>query len=186
MKRLLTALAALLIAASPTVAQDRHDEREHGDRDRNEGHGRQDNRGERIPDRGPRPERGHQRDHDDNRNYADRPGHPNAPHVHANNQWYGHDGGRGDGHYRVEHPWEHGRFRGGFGRGHIYQLTGGNRERFWFGGFYFNVAPYDYRFCDDWHWDADRVVIYEDPDHVGYYLAYNARLGTYIHVTFLE
>ena len=99
--------------------------------------------------------------------------------MHSNERWTGHDGGRRDGHYRVERPWEH----GGFGRGHDFRLGGGNRERFWFGSYYFNVAPYDYRFCGDWRWDSDRVVIYEDPDHN--YLAYNARLGTYIHLTLL-
>ncbi len=114
----------------------------------------------------------------------DQPGHPAAPHVDAQtNRWVGHNGGAAA--YHLDHPWEHGRFPGAIGASQVYRLGGGARDRFLFDNFYFSVAPADFDDCADWNWDSDDIVLYPDPDDPGWYLAYNVRLGTYVHVEYL-
>jgi hypothetical protein len=108
-----------------------------------------------------------------------------VPHVLADDRWTGHGTGRDDPHYLLAQPWRHGHFPGGFGPGHLWQLAGGSPYRFWFGAYFASVAPYDRSYCGDWNWNGDQIAIYEDPDHIGWYLAYNVRLGTYVHIIYL-
>lgn len=146
---------------------------------------RQENRPQNRQENRPQARTGDNREGAGARRFGDAPGHPTAPHVHGDDRWVGHDSGRNDAHYRMDRPYPYGRYSGGFGPQHEFRLHGGDRRRFGFNGFYFSIAPYDYSYVDDWDWNNDDIVIYDDPDHEGWYLAYNPRLGTYAHVEYL-
>jgi hypothetical protein len=170
-------LTLLFLFSLPALAQPRGEHRGEGER-REFGGGY-------IPRHGPPRMAPSHPTPSENRRFADRDGHPNAPHVHRGGAWFGHDVEPRDPRFHAERPWGHGRFTHGLGPRHIYRIEGGNRERFWFGGFAFSVAPNEYLYTGDWVWDRDQIVLYDDHDHPGWYLAYNPRLGTYVHVMYL-
>jgi hypothetical protein len=114
----------------------------------------------------------------------DRNGHPPGPHVDASGTWVGR-AAPNDPRYRLAHPWRHGHFPGRIGARQIWRLEGGGPNRFWFGGYVFMVSPPDARWCANWYWDRDDIVLYLDPDQMGWYIAYNVRLGTWCHVEYL-
>jgi len=114
-------------------------------------------------------------------------GHVNEmPHVN-NNRWYGHEPAN-DARFHLERPFEHGHFTR-FGPNYRYRFTRVDRDRhlvYLPGGFYFQVADFDWPLFADWCLDCgDDFVVYEDPDHPGWYLVYNVHTGVYVHATYM-
>jgi hypothetical protein len=117
--------------------------------------------------------------------FQDGEGHPHPPHVHHDGTWVGHDWGKDDDRFHLDHPFEHGRFPVPIGRDRVFRLAGGGPSRFRLTSYFFSVASFEFDYCKDWRWGSDDIVLYDDFDHEGWYLAYNVRLGTYVHVLYL-
>ena len=110
----------------------------------------------------------------------------NLPHV-SNDRWYGHDAPN-DKRYHLDRPFTHGRFER-FGPSYRYSIIriDPNLHRFWLpGGYFFEIAAWEWPLAIDWCWSCgDDFVIYEDPDHPGWYLLYNLHTGAFVHVMYM-
>ena len=108
------------------------------------------------------------------------------PHV-SHNEWYGHDR-PDDPRFHLDHPFAHGHFTR-FGANYRYTVTrfDTHLHRFWFrDGAGFEVAPFDWALAEGWCFSCgDDFVVYDDPDHPGWYLLYNVHTGLYVHVQYL-
>jgi len=114
-------------------------------------------------------------------------GHVNeVPHVN-HDTWYGHEAAN-DARFHLATPWQHGRFDR-VGPSYRYGVERFDRDqhRFWFAGRGgFEIAAWDWPIAADWCWDCgDDFVIYDDPDHSGWYLLYNVHTGVYVHAQYL-
>lgn len=133
-----------------------------------------------APEKRAEPKAGREVEHDEG-------GHVNENQHVKNDHWYGHDS-PDDARFHVDHPFEHGHFEH-FGPTYRYRVlrVDVNLHRFWLpGGFFFEIAPWDWHECTDWCWNCgDDFVVYEDPDHPGWYLVYNVHTGVYVHAQYM-
>ena len=90
--------------------------------------------------------------------------------------------------FHLATPWAHGRFdRIGPSYRYGVQRFDDHAHRFWIAGRGgFEVASWDWSLAADWCWNCgDDFVIYDDPDHPGWYLVYNVHTGVYVHAQFI-
>jgi hypothetical protein len=58
-------------------------------------------------------------------------------------------------------------------------------RRIWLPGGQFEIADWDWGVTAPWCWTCDQFVVYVDPDHSGWYLLYDVRMGEYVHAEFM-
>ncbi len=109
-----------------------------------------------------------------------------TPHYN-NGRWYGNDR-PDDPRYRLQRPFNQGRFphAGPAWRYNVVRIDPSLR-RFWLpGGFFFQIATWDWPYCTNWCWNCgNNFVVYDDPDHPGWYLLYNLLTCMYVHVIYM-
>jgi hypothetical protein len=168
MRKLLVGIVFMALTGTLPLAAPRRDRDDHHDRD-----------DRHDKDKGKHKDRDKHDDRDDDR-------HDNGKHK----GWYKHD--RDDyrdwkydeARVRPGRAYPHGRYE------HVREVFVARRmdyrtrHVFLYDNSDWVVAAYDVDRCRDWEWDRDRVYVYDDDHHPGWYLLFNARLGRYVHVEY--
>ena len=114
------------------------------------------------------------------------PGRPHdaVPYV-RDGHWYGH-AAPNDARFHLERPFAFGRFALA-GPAHVYRVTRIDlgARRIWLPGGHFEIADWEWSTTAPWCWTCDDFVVYADPDHTGWYLIYDVRMGEFVHAQFL-
>jgi hypothetical protein len=107
-----------------------------------------------------------------------------VPYV-RDEHWYGH-AAPDDARFHLPQPFAHGRFAL-TGRAHLYSISRFDlgARHIWLPGGEFEIADWDWDVTAPWCWDCDQFVVYVDPDHPGWYLLYDVRMGEYVHAEFM-
>jgi hypothetical protein len=168
MRHLLTGTLLLVLSPALTFAGPPQDRDDHKDRDEHHDNGK--HKGwDQHDDRGERGDR-----HDNGKHY----GGDNAHNPHYRDWDDDHD------RMRPGHPYPYGRYEHVKGEFIARRIDFRTRRVELYDNSNWVVASYDLERCRDWQWDRDRVYVYDDDHHPGWYLLFNARLGRYVHVEF--
>jgi len=165
MRKLLSGILFTALAGTLSIAAPPQDGGDHGDRHDNGKHKGQDK-------------------HEDRRDNGDR--HDNGNHKGWGNPHNPHYREWDSEHERIEpgRSYPHGRYE------HVREVYVARRIDYrtrrvvLYDNSNWVVANYDLDRCRDWEWDRDRVYVYDDDHHPGWYLLFNARLGRYVHVEY--
>jgi hypothetical protein len=163
MSKILSGILVMALAGTLSIAAPPQDRDDHHDNGKHKGQEKHEDRGE-----GDRHDNGNHKGWDNPRN-------PHNSHANWNSE---HDRivpGRAYPHGRYEHVKEVFVAR---------RIDYGTRRVVLYDNSNWVVANYDLDRCRDWEWDHDRVYVYDDDHHPGWYLLFNARLGRYVHVEY--
>ena len=178
MRKIIAGTLFMALAVTLTLARPQQDREDHQDNGKHKGQDKHGNDNGDHHDNGKHEGQGnHGDDGSDRHDNGNHKGWDNPHNPHSN--WdYDHDRiqpGRSYPHGRYEHV------KSEYIARHIDYST---RRVVLYDNSNWVVASYDLDRCRDWEWDRDRVFVYDDDHHQGWYLLFNARLGRYVHVEY--